>query len=203
MSQLGDALFTNTQQALLGLFFSRPDRSFYFKEILRLTGMGVATIKRELDSMRAAGIVTLTRSGNQHHYQANPDCPIYAELAGIVRKTFGVAGVIRQALAPLEEGITRAFVFGSVASGRETAGSDVDLMIVGDVRFAEVVKVLQPVQEALGREINPRIYTAHEWKRLQKDNDSFIREVLTKPQLDVIGGKDEPEQSRRENTGAY
>lgn len=201
MSQLGDALFTNTQQALLGLFFSRPDRSFYFKEILRLTGMGVATIKRELDRMRAAGLITLTRSGNQHHYQANPDCPIYTELAGIVRKTFGVAGVIRQALAPLEARITRAFVFGSVASGRETAGSDIDLLIVGEVGFAEAVKVLQPVQDALGREINPRIYTPHEWQQLQKDNDSFIREVLTKPQLDVIGGKDEPEQSRRKNTG--
>lgn len=203
MSQLGDALFTNTQQALLGLFFSRPDRSFYFKEILRLTGMGVATIKRELDRMRAAGLITLTRSGNQHHYQANPDCPIYTELAGIVRKTFGVAGVIRQALAPLETRITRAFVFGSVASGRETAGSDIDLLIVGDLGFAEAVKVLQPVQDALGREINPRIYTPHEWQQLQKDNDSFIREVLTKPQLDVIGGKDEPEQSRRKNTGTY
>lgn len=203
MSQLGDALFTNTQQALLGLFFSRPDRSFYFKEILRLTGMGVATIKRELDSMRTAGIVTMTRTGNQHHYQANPQCPIYAELAGIVRKTFGVAGVIRQALAPLEDRISRAFVFGSVASGKETAASDIDLLIVGDVGFADAVKVLHPLQEVLGREINPKIYTPHEWQQLQKDNDSFIREVLTKPQLDVIGGKDEPEQSRRKNTGTY
>lgn len=201
MSQLGDALFTHTQQALLGLFFSRPDRSFYLKEILRLTGMGVATIKRELDRMRAAGIVTLTRVGNQHHYQADPDCPVYAELAGIVRKTFGVAGVLRQALAPLEADIRRAFVFGSVASGRETAGSDIDLIIVGEVGFAEAVSALHPVQEALGREINPKVYSPREWDRLARSQDAFVREVLAKPQLDVIGGgRDEPEQSGGEDT---
>ncbi len=89
MSQLSDALFTETQKKVLGLLYGQPERSFYTKEILRLTGMGVATIKRELDRMLAAGILTMTKVGNQHHYQANPACPIYGELVGIVRKTIG------------------------------------------------------------------------------------------------------------------
>ena len=101
MSQLGDALFTTTQQKVLGLLYAQPDKSFYTKEILRLTGMGVATIKRELDRMLAAGILRMTKIGNQHHYQANPECPIYGELIGIVKKTFGITGVLGLALSSL------------------------------------------------------------------------------------------------------
>ncbi len=99
MSQLSNALFTETQQKVLGLLYGQPERSFYTKEILRRTGMGVATIKRELDRMLAAGILSMTRIGNQHHYQANPQCPIYGELLAIVKKTFGVTEVIRLALS--------------------------------------------------------------------------------------------------------
>ena len=142
MSQLGNALFTSTQQRVLGLLYAQPDKSFYLKEILRLTGMGVATIKRELDRMLAAGILSMTKIGNQHHYQANSECPIYLELLGIVKKTIGITDVLSLALSPLTAHITWAFVFGSVASGKETSASDIDLMIIGDVSFADVVNVL-------------------------------------------------------------
>ncbi len=189
---LSDALFTETQQRVLGLLYGQPDRSFYIKEILRLTGMGVATIKRELDRMLVAGILHMTRIGNQHHYQANPQCPIYGELIGIVKKTFGVTEVIRQALEPLVEKIDWAFVFGSVASGKETATSDIDLLIIGDAGFAEVVSVLYSVQETLGREVNPKIYLKDEWTRMKTAKDAFVTEVLEKTRMDVIGGGDEP-----------
>jgi uncharacterized protein len=99
MSQLSDALFTETQQKVLGLLYGQPNRSFYLKEILRLTGMGVATIKRELDRMLAAGILVMNKIGNQHHYQANPECPIYAELINIIKKTVGLTEPIREALS--------------------------------------------------------------------------------------------------------
>jgi predicted nucleotidyltransferase len=191
MSQLSDALFTETQQKVLGLLYGQPERSFYTKEILRLTGMGVATIKRELDRMLAAGILSMTRIGNQHHYQANPQCPIYGELLGIVKKTFGVTEVIRQALEPLAGKIDRAFIFGSVASGKENAASDIDLLVIGEADFAEVVGALYPVQETLGREVNPKIYRQEEWARMKNTRDAFVREVLTKPRMDVIGGGDE------------
>ena len=157
-----------------------------------MTGMGVATIKQELDRMLAAGILRMTRIGNQHHYQANPQCPIYSELLGIVKKTFGVAEVIRRALKPLAHKIDRAFVFGSVASGKETAASDIGLLIIGEVGFAEVVGALHPVQETLGRELNPKIYRREEWNRMRHANDAFITEVMTKPRMDVIGGENGP-----------
>ena len=193
MSQLSDALFTETQQKVLALLYGQPDRSFYTKEILRLTGMGVATIKRELDRMLAAGILRMTRIGNQHHYQANPQCPIYGELLGIVKKTFGVTEVIRRALEPLAGRIDRAFVFGSVASGKETAASDIDLLIIGEAGFAEVVGALHTVQDTLGREVNPKIYRREEWNRMKHARDAFVTEVMTKPRMDVLGGGDEPE----------
>ena len=191
MSQLSDALFTETQQKVLGLLYGQPDRSFYTKEILRLTGMGVATIKRELDRMLAAGILRMSRVGNQHHYQANPQCPIYGELVAIVKKTLGVTEVLRQALAPLADKIAWAFVFGSVASGKETGGSDVDLMIIGDVGFTEVVRALYTAQESLGREVNPKIFRRSEWVNLRKAGDAFVKEVMAKPRMDVMGGESE------------
>lgn len=187
MGKLADALFTVTQQNVLRLLYVQPEKSFYLKEILRLTGMGVATIKRELDRMEAAGILGMTRIGNQHHYQANPECPIYQELLAIVKKTFGIADEISSALSSVSGKIDWAFIFGSVASGKETATSDVDLMIIGDIGFSEVVGMLYPVQEKLGREINPKIYSREEWDQMHNTKDVFFKEVLSKPRMDVMG----------------
>lgn len=191
MSQLGDALFTETQQKVLGLLYGQPERSFYTKEILRRTSMGVATIKRELDRMLAAGILTMNKVGNQHHYQANPQCPIYEELLGIVKKTIGITAVLRQALEPLAKKIELAFVFGSIAGSKERTGSDVDLLVVGDVAFGDVVAAVYDTQDVLGREINPKVYSKKEWQKMRKEGDAFIDRILSEPRLDVMGGRDE------------
>lgn len=187
MSTLAEALFTTTQQRLFGLLYGEPERSFYLKEILRLTGMGVATIKRELDRMVEAGILTRTHVGNQHHYQADPSCPIHAELAAIVRKTLGLADPLRAALAPLAERITWAFIFGSMARGTGIRNSDVDLMVVGDVTLDELSVALYPAQETVSREINPKLYRPAEWLELVASEDAFARNVLDNPRIDLIG----------------
>ncbi|MCK4865479.1 MAG: nucleotidyltransferase domain-containing protein [Gammaproteobacteria bacterium] len=191
MSQLGNALFTTTQQKVLGLLYAQPNKSFYIKEILRLTGMGVATIKRELDRMLSVGILTMTPIGNQHHYQANQDCPIYFELQGIVKKTFGIMDELNLALSPQANKIEWAFIFGSVASDKETTASDIDLMVIGEASFSDVVSTLYSTQEKLGREINPKIYKQEEWMQMLKENDAFVKEVLAKPTMDVIGDGNE------------
>jgi predicted nucleotidyltransferase len=186
MGKLSDALFTETRQRVLGLLYGSPESSFFLKEILRRTGMGVGTVKRELDRLYAAGILSLRKVGNQHHYYANQECPIYNELCAIVRKTTGLVDPLALALAPLEKQIDHAFVFGSLASGKESSGSDIDLMIIGSVAFSSVVKALHPVQEELGREINPKIYRKSEWEERQQAKDSFVISVIESPQLDVI-----------------
>lgn len=192
MGKLADALFTTTQQKVLGLLYIRPEKSFYTKEIIRSTGMGVATIKRELDRMLAAGILTMTKVGNQHHYQANTECPIYTELHGIVKKTFGVVDVIKSALSPFANNISWAFIFGSVASGKETSRSDIDLMVIGDISFTEIASALYGVQETLGREVNPKIYSEEEWMQMENKKDAFLREILSKARMDIIGNANEP-----------
>lgn len=187
MNKLSDALFTETQQNVLGLLYGNTERSFYTNEILRRTGMGVATIRRELDRMRDAGILTMTPIGNQHHYQANHNCPIFEELSAIVKKTIGIAEIIRVALSPMAARIDCAFVFGSVASGKESSGSDIDLMVIGSAGFQEVVTALFSLQQELGREINPKVVSPGEWAALQKSQSAFYRDVINKPRMDVMG----------------
>ncbi len=188
---IGDALFTKTQQRVLGLLYSKPDRSFYTNEIVRWADMGRGTIRRELDRLGAAGLLEVSREGNQLHYQANPRNPIYHELLGIVKKTFGITDVINLALSPLAGKVKWAFIFGSVASGKETSASDIDLMIIGDIGFSEAVNALYSVQETLSREINPKIYSEVEWIQMLTNKDSFIKEVLSKPRMNVMGDSNE------------
>lgn len=191
MSQLGDALFTTTQQNVLGLLYTKPEKSFYTKEILRLTGMGVATIKRELDRMVAAGILTFTKLGNQHHYQANPECPIYGELLSIVRKTFGIADVVRNALEPNKDSIAYAFVYGSIAKGTEKVKSDIDLMLIGNkLSYGDVMDLLIPVEGKLGRPINPTIYSVRDFRKKLREKNSFLTRVMEQEKVIVMGAED-------------
>jgi predicted nucleotidyltransferase len=185
MKSVGDALFTTSRKKILGLLFTQPEKSFYTKEIIRLSNMGVATIKRELDNLLESEIITMTKIGNQHHYQANPDCPVYSELFSLIKKTFGIVGTLQQALSESDDKINWAFIFGSIASGKETSSSDIDLMIIGNIGFSEAVSLFYPFQEILGREINPKIYSTDEW--IQMKESAFIQEVLAKPKINVIG----------------
>jgi DNA-binding transcriptional ArsR family regulator len=148
MNQLASALFTETRRQVLGLLYGQPERSFFLREILRHRDMGVGTVKRELDRLLAAGIVTLRKSGNQHHYQSDSACRIYNELLAIIYKTVGPVDPLASALKPLTDKIETAFVSGSLANGKESTGSDIDLMVIGDVNFASLVKALHPEQQA-------------------------------------------------------
>ncbi len=188
ISRLGDALFTSTQQQVLQLLYARPHESFYMKQILRMTGMGVHTIKRELDRMVSAGILTFTKIGNQHHYQANSDCPIYQELLAIVRKTFGIAGVLKAALQPIDGKDTKAFVFGSMAKAEDNAESDIDLLLVGKALvYSEAIELLIEAEEALGRPINSTIYETDQFLKKVDQNNAFIVRVMDQPKLWIKG----------------
>jgi predicted nucleotidyltransferase len=187
-SGLGSALFTETQQQVLSILYGRPHQSFYMKQILRLTGMGVHTIKRELDRMVKVGILTLTKIGNQHHFQANSECPIYHELLAIVRKTFGITAVLKTALKPIDEKVKIAFVYGSVAKAEDGADSDIDLMLAGyELAYAEVMERLSEAEELLGRPINPTIYDTDQLGVKLKKGNSFLKRVMDQPKLWIKG----------------
>jgi predicted nucleotidyltransferase len=198
---LADALFSKTQQRVLGVLFGRPDQTFFANEIVRLAGGGFGAVHRELAALESAGLITSKHIGNQKHYQANRDAPIFDELRGIVVKTAGLADVLREALAPLAPRIRAAFVYGSVAKGTDTAKSDIDLMVVGEkVQYADIFKVVSGVENRLGRKINPTVVTPADLAK-QRGQDSFYSRVLNQAKIFVIGAADDLAESRKARKG--
>lgn len=185
--RLVELLFGDYRRRILALLLLHPERSFYLREIGRLTGVPAGSLHRELRSLADAGLLVRSVVGNQVRYQADRACPIYEELAGIFRKTTGLADVLREALAPLGEAVRLAFVFGSVAQGKERATSDVDVMVVGSATFEQVVETLAPARERLRREINPVVMTADAFRSKYKSRDRFVSRIVREPKIFVIG----------------
>lgn len=189
-ANLSDALFSKVQRCVLGLIFGNPDRSFYANELFRLAGSGTGAVVRELAKLADSGLVTVSKIGNQKHYQANRAAPIFEELRGIVLKTFGMADVLRQGLLPLSGQISAAFVYGSVAKGTDTARSDIDVMVIGvDLAYPEVYSALMPVEVQLARKINPSIYSNEDVQLKLKKGNTFLTRIMAQPKIFLIGSE--------------
>ena len=191
---LSATLFGKTRRSILALHYGHADEAFYVRQLLRTAQGGQGAIQRELKQLSDAGIIQRVVRGRQVYYQANPQCPVFSELRGIVVKTAGIAEVLRAQLAPLTDRIIVAFVYGSVARGEERKGSDVDAMVVGDVTFGDVAAVLAPAQEMLGREVNPTVYPPAEFRKKIAQKHHFLGTVLKGPKLFLMG--DERELAR-------
>jgi predicted nucleotidyltransferase len=190
-SSLADALFSTTQQRVLGFLFGQPERSFYATELIGLAGAGSGAVQRELARLEQSGLVTVRRLGTQKHYQANPESPLFNELVGIARKTVGLAEPLREALAPLASRVIAAFVYGSVAKRRDTAASDIDLMVVSDsLTYADVFGALEPLAARLGRTINPTVYSRRELAKRRKEDNAFVTRVLAQDKVWIVGAED-------------
>ena len=188
---LGSLLFGEYRERTLGLLLLNPDVSYHVRELARLTGTSPGTLHKELTKLTAGGILQRKQVGNQVHYSANLSCPIFDELASILRKTSGLADVLANALIGLENMIEFAFVFGSIARGDQQTNSDVDIMLIGSLSFSDAVQALHSTQAVLQREVNPVVYSQEEFERRIKNNDSFIKEVLGNPKLFIIGTENE------------
>ena len=183
-----DALFTKTQQRVLGLLYGNPSRSFYSNEIVRLSGVGIGTVHRELARLHASGLVTAGLIGNQKHYQANRAAPVFDELRGLALKTFGVADVLRSALAPLAPRIRVAFVHGPIVSGTDSAAQKIDLLVLSDyVAYGELIAALAAAEPALGRGVNPAIYGRVEFMRRASQEGGYPGRALEGPRVLLIG----------------
>ncbi|OGA47807.1 MAG: hypothetical protein A3G24_14475 [Betaproteobacteria bacterium RIFCSPLOWO2_12_FULL_62_13] len=190
-SGLAALLFGDYRRDVLALLLLHPGESFHVREIARITHKAPGTLLRELSALSEAGLLKWRRVGNQVHYQADPSCPIYEELRGILKKTSGVADVLREALAPLTPRIKVAFVYGSIASGEERTLSDVDVMIVGKVTFAEAILVFSSAEETLRREVNPHVYWPAEFRRKIAGQEPFLQRVVAGPKIYLIGNTDD------------
>lgn len=186
-----DLLFPNQyRRKVLGLLLMRPDQQIHLRELARVIGAAPGTLKKELDALCGVGLLRAERVGNQVRFCANTAHPVFPELQALIRKTIGLADALRLSLAPLAGRIDAAFVFGSMASGTESAGSDIDLMVVGDAGFAEIVDATYAAQATLGREINPKVMSASEWQAKKAERNAFLQDVLNKPRIMLIGDAD-------------
>lgn len=184
-------LFPAARQRVLAVLLLNAQASFHLRELARLTGNHAGTLARELDKLTQAGLLLRAEQGNQVRYQADVRHPLFDDLAAMFRKTHGAVPMLREALAPLDGQIQLALVFGSVARGTETAGSDIDVLVLGSVGFAELAQALYPLHDMLKREVNPALYSPQEFVERVQAGEAFARELLNKPKLWVKGADDD------------
>lgn len=191
-SALADALFPKVRQRVLAVLFGTPDRSYYANEVIALAQSGTGAVQRELAGLSAAGLITISKQGNQKHYQANASAPVFTELRGLVLKTMGLADVLRHALFPLAAQIDLAFIYGSVARQQDTAHSDIDVMIVSPtLAYGEVFGALENATQTLGRKVNPTLYSPLEWAKRFVQDSAFVTRVLQQPKIWLIGTEEQ------------
>ena len=185
---ISTALFSDSQARLFRWLFGQPERSYHLSELRRLSGLGSASLQRELSRLVDAGLILSERVGNLRRFQANQQSPVYTELVALTRKTLGAEPLLREALQPIAARLETAFIYGSVAKQTDTAESDIDLMLVGeDLSLNEILTLLLPLETQLGRKINPNCYTQSEYARRLAEPDSFVNRVLAQPILPLIG----------------
>ena len=189
---IASALFTTSQLPLFRWIFGHPDRAFHLSELRRLTGLGSASLQRELNRLANAGLIRSERVGNLRRFQANSESPVYNELIGLTRKTIGMEPLLREALLPLMPRLKAGWIYGSVAKQTDTSHSDIDLMLIGEnLLLSEILEHLVPLETQLGRKINPTCYAPADFMRRRAEPDSFVSRILSQPILPLIGAPDE------------
>ena len=187
-SGLSNALFSKVQQRVLGLIFGHPERSFYTSEIVKTVHSGTGAVTRELARLASSGLVSVERIGNQVHYRANRESPIFEELQRLVIKTVALADPIRMSLEPHSARIKAAFIYGSVAKGTDTAQSDIDLMIVGDdLDYSGLYSATHEAERVLHRKINPIFLSLDDWQRKVAEKGSFVKKINELSKIFIIG----------------
>jgi predicted nucleotidyltransferase len=189
-TSLSSALFSNVQKRVLGLIFGQPERSFYTSEIMRSVRSGTGAVERELTRLKDSGLVSLQRIGNQKHYRANAESPIFEELRSIVRKTVALTEPLKESLEPIAKTIDTAFIYGSFAKGTDTAASDIDLMVIGDdLDYAGLFSAALDAETKLGRKVSPTLLSRNDWIKKSNDSGSFVSKVRKLPKIFVIGSE--------------
>ncbi len=189
---IATALFSESQSKVFRWLFGQPDRVFHLSELRRLTGLGSASLQRELNRLAEAGLVHSERVGNLRRFQANPQSPVYSDVIALTRKTVGMEPLLREALLPLLPRLKAAWIFGSVAKETDTSQSDIDIMLIGEnLSLGDILEHLTPLEAQLCRRINPTCYSPADFERRRAEPDSFVNRILPQPILPLIGDVNE------------
>ncbi len=176
---------------MLNVLFVRPAEPLHLREIIRRVGRGQGAVQRVLDRLTQAGVLAVEKKARLKLYRPDERCPIHHELQQIVDKTVGLAPALLQALEPLRSRIRWAFVFGSMAAGRERSDSDIDLAVVGDVGLDEVLDRVAKTEDRSSRPVNVTLYAPAEFKKKALEPRSFLSRVISGPVNVIIGDEDE------------
>ncbi|MGF1608900.1 MAG: nucleotidyltransferase domain-containing protein [Kiloniellales bacterium] len=191
---LSSALFSGVQRRVLALIFGHPERSFYASEIVRKVESGTGAVERELSRLQRSGLVNVERIGNQKHYRANRESPVFHELYSLVLKTVGLTEPLKRFLEPYVDKIKVAFVYGSIAKGTDTARSDVDLMIIGEnMSYKDLYEGLLKAEQVIGRPVNPNVLSLKDWRRKLAQKDSFVGRISSQPKIFILGSESDLE----------
>jgi DNA-binding transcriptional ArsR family regulator len=191
------ALVSPTRQAILTAIFLRPEKSWYLSELATHIGTRSSSLQRDVDSLVRVGILEKRVDGRRSYIKANEGSPIYSELRGIIEKTSGIVPTLQNAVGRFGKKIRSGFVYGSLARGEEGAGSDVDLMLIGNVSTMEVAPVLRRVEKTVDRQINPTIFTETDFVKNLTDKNHFLLTVMRGKKIMVKGTEDELETIAR------
>lgn len=181
------ALFPSVRGDLLAATLTQPEKWWYLSELAEFMRTRPSSLQRELKALVDGGILQTRREGTRAYFKADTRSPLFPDLRGLIEKTAGVVPTLRDALRPLGERITCAFVYGSIARGEEHARSDIDLLVVGEVGLADVAPALRRVEARLGREVNVISYSARELRKRAAASEHFVTEVLRAPKTFVKG----------------
>jgi predicted nucleotidyltransferase len=193
-------LFGSTRRRVLGWLLGHPDEAYYLRELVRHIGGAVGAVQRELELLTASGLVRREVRGKQVYFQANQKAAIFPELQGLFAKTVGLVDILRESLTPLADHVRAAFVFGSAARGELHASSDVDLLVVGDVSFGDVITAIQGAEKRLGRDVNPTVFSEDEFQTKVLAKHHFVTAVLGQPKMFVVGEDDDLRPKRTKHT---
>lgn len=194
-----DAFMPQREQRLLRAIVLNPERTFSVNDLVRAGGGSKSAAITIIDRFSKCSLLTEQRVGNQRRLQFNQQWPLAEELRLMFVKSFGVAEPIREALTPLANRIALAFVFGSVVKGTDHAGSDIDLMVVGDVSTMELLEVLDPLKDELKRPVNFNLYGAAEWALMQ--SDPVVASIMGGPRVMIYDHTSSPESSESSSEG--
>ncbi len=189
-----DAIIPGVRQRILSKVLLSPDRWWYLSDLSRQIKSTPSSLQRELASLVKANVLKQRYEGRHSYYKADEECPFYKELQGLFVKTAGLVDIIRDMLLPYEKNIQSAFIYGSIAKGKEMSASDIDVMIIGEVGFSTLALSFRNTQEMLLRPINTTLFTSLEFKHKVKAKNHFLRNVISKDKIFLVGNEENLER---------
>ncbi len=195
MNRLAELLSSRARAEIFRLLFGGTGKELHVREIERRSGLNDSTLRQELRKLLRLDLVQSRRDSNRVYYRAKTENPLYPEIRNLVLKTSGLADALKSAL--VDKRIRVAFVFGSIARGEEKAGSDVDLMVIGQLGLRDLSRLLSGIEEKIGREVNPHVLREEEFRKRVRAKEHLVSRVMESPKIFIIGSHHELEAMGR------